>query len=624
MSQGHSEKNTQSIHDFIKNNKLEEIKILVEKNRDLVHYTTDKGVSPLIDAVRLGRYDIVQYLVEQGANLSDRYIGMQPLHWAVCSSKIDIAKFLIQSGAPIHSESTIDNQVDPEAVDARPLICLAAGMREGIQIIKALLEKDPSLINETYLNETPLAIAKNFGRKETVKFLLDRGADPLDLLSHSNILLFLKALGYEINEKGHCQGIINTIFQSMCIANGVKSATECLEKINNIIRDSEEEVMSVRGIIKNKKIYKSHLMYCISAKVDALKPAEKYDLIPFCEGFSLLQEKNLSLSKEEDTFHIKKDLKWRILRGLGMLPKQSLFDDANRYRKIKLLEKYASLLLPKEEEGLKNLVYWEGNYDTATELPRLFEGLREILNQPGFPHPVIVRFSSFGNKTGHTTGVGYDPDKKTWILIESNALSSLKRSFDTDIKIARAVEDALVRYKEGNTLKLICSLQLPSSKHAKALPYINEWMNHSWAHKEKQKEIRSNLFFNVFVVCVQFMIASATILMLPSSIPTILSVLIGIGSTLLSGPLFLKLKKLMIQPEQKISKLSEGNTYQDVSTDLKNQDQEERGCQKTEINTLSPLPVKLDIKSIFFQKNEQLNNLPDDEYIKPSNPQSRI
>lgn len=597
MSQDISEKNAQKkIHSLIKNNRLKEVKTLIEKNPDLINQKNENGIPPFILAVVYGRDKIVQYLIEQEVDVSIEYLNMQALHWAIYYNRRGIANFLSNLLLITNNESSL----------AAPAICLAAE-KGYIQVIRNLLRKYPSSINKTYLNKTPLQIAKKFNQNNTVKYLLKHGADPLDLLTHKDLILFLKALGYNVNEKGHCEGFTNIIAQSTFVQYEFENCLKYLEKINNIIRKTEKEIENLKNKNPQREmiedLYELYFMNCIRKQVGLLNDSEKYDLLAFCDGIQLLQKFGTQLKIKDNMLFLKWNPFIRYSRGLSLFENENL----RGYRVLQRLEKYGSFILSKqleEKEGLKHIIYWEGLYETKQKLPQLFGSLRKMMERPGFPHPVFFRIASYNKHFGHRIGIKYNQTERTWILVDAETPSALnfKRHFSTDLEIAKAVENALLEFKCGSkdkaTLKLECDISLLTSKHKDAQPYIQEWVNNSEAHRNY---FLFNTIFTAFTVSSMLILPLATLFIFPQNILLIILLpLIALFPFSAAFCFHFQLEQFFLRWAQVHLPPMNNESYQGIHINL-NDDKKDQAQNHQKTNeTLSPSTLHSNDKNTFF------------------------
>jgi ankyrin repeat protein len=84
----------------LKNGDLDQVRIIVEKEKALANHTLPTGRYPLCMAADYGQKHVIEYLIENGAdvNVKDRY-GISPLLSAIYEGHIDCVQLLLQKGA---------------------------------------------------------------------------------------------------------------------------------------------------------------------------------------------------------------------------------------------------------------------------------------------------------------------------------------------------------------------------------------------------------------------------------------------------------------------------------------------------------------------------------------------
>lgn len=141
-----------SLNDYfmiaVKNNSLQCAKYFIDRGSDINYKKTitfKRGGydifggyedGPIVEASRLGFYDIIQLLVEKGANVDDK------------------------------SEQ-----------NAAPCILIAAG-KGHVKVVEYLISKGADVNSKNATNDTPLMMASYNGYKDMVEFLLLKGANP--------------------------------------------------------------------------------------------------------------------------------------------------------------------------------------------------------------------------------------------------------------------------------------------------------------------------------------------------------------------------------------------------------------------------------------------------------------
>ncbi|KAK6507850.1 hypothetical protein TWF481_006272 [Arthrobotrys musiformis] len=130
-------------------------------------YCRQKTPSPLTLAAGKGYYEIVRLLVEHGADIHSTSLkNRRPLfHQAVFSGKAEMVEYLIDKGA----------NVDVRDIDGWSPIMVAAQMGY-CNIIKTLLDKGANIDSEAQSGATALFLAAQQGHTAAVELLLDRNA----------------------------------------------------------------------------------------------------------------------------------------------------------------------------------------------------------------------------------------------------------------------------------------------------------------------------------------------------------------------------------------------------------------------------------------------------------------
>lgn len=156
-----------TIHQAVMGGDLEAVKLLLAKNLALLEATDDEaGTTPLAFAAGFGHIELVRFLLEKGANVNARDSrGVSPLFIAVWLKQTECVRALLEKGAVASA---------PGPGGMRPLHVAATG---DVEILKMLLARgaDTSVRND--LGNTPLLLAVREGPEETVRTLVEAGAD---------------------------------------------------------------------------------------------------------------------------------------------------------------------------------------------------------------------------------------------------------------------------------------------------------------------------------------------------------------------------------------------------------------------------------------------------------------
>jgi ankyrin repeat protein len=151
----------------IEDGNLGAIKALVESGAHpdtLIEYGVHK-ITPLMKACHHGEQEIVQYLLDKGANVNaadDQ--GDTALYTAVLARRVEIVRVLISRGAKVNMRNL------------RGLTPIASAAWAGsTQIVKILADAGADLRAETH-GLTPLMLAASAGDIETIQLLVKLGA----------------------------------------------------------------------------------------------------------------------------------------------------------------------------------------------------------------------------------------------------------------------------------------------------------------------------------------------------------------------------------------------------------------------------------------------------------------
>jgi ankyrin repeat protein len=108
---------TPSLLEHIKNDDMENVKEIVEKNPEIINEVDEYSISPLMYAVSAynkPNIEMVKYLLEKRANVNYKNrAGVTPLHYAMGNKKDNnIIKLLIYYGADVYAINDIGGTVE--------------------------------------------------------------------------------------------------------------------------------------------------------------------------------------------------------------------------------------------------------------------------------------------------------------------------------------------------------------------------------------------------------------------------------------------------------------------------------------------------------------------------------
>jgi ankyrin repeat protein len=195
----------QNISDAVQAGNLDLVKVLVERNPQLVNGKDGRDRTPLHTAVAFDHKEIVKYLLAKGAAVDAKdNIGRTPLAYAAWKSgNLDITKLLIEKGADVDSVNRWGATVLSVAMDYRRhemtgyLLArkidqksnLGERNREGtnllhwaarcgsLDVIHRLIQAGLQVTDTNIYGWTPLHFAADLGQKEALALLLDKAAD---------------------------------------------------------------------------------------------------------------------------------------------------------------------------------------------------------------------------------------------------------------------------------------------------------------------------------------------------------------------------------------------------------------------------------------------------------------
>lgn len=188
------------IHDAVVKGDVDKVRALLDQDPRLIEARTQdqEGETPLHDAARWERKDIVQLLLERGAdvNAKTKGLGYTPLHITAARGNQAIADLLLAKGADINAQSTYSGTPlffaeTPEMINYLVKRGGAIGARDRdlktslhraalngyVEVCKALIDTKADVNAADINGVTPLHWAAGSGHLAVVKLLLDNKAD---------------------------------------------------------------------------------------------------------------------------------------------------------------------------------------------------------------------------------------------------------------------------------------------------------------------------------------------------------------------------------------------------------------------------------------------------------------
>jgi ankyrin repeat protein len=158
----------------VMNGNLEGVKKCIEKGQS-VETRDGAGQTALILAASFRHSDVVEYLVKKGADVNAKTKEGFTALMAAASSEpykgnynLDIVEYLIKKGAEVNAKTNDGTTALVWAITSR-----------NIKIVEILVEKGADVnaeYNDLGNKGTALTIAKQFGQKDIIGFLLKHGA----------------------------------------------------------------------------------------------------------------------------------------------------------------------------------------------------------------------------------------------------------------------------------------------------------------------------------------------------------------------------------------------------------------------------------------------------------------
>ena len=185
---------SQSIHDLIQKNKIDDAKQLLKSKPELIKSRDDSQRTAIHIAARFSKPDAVKLLLDAGAEPNvTAYNKFTPLH--VCTTP-ESAKLLIKHGAktdavdawgntPLQNAAQLGRKklCETMIISGAKLDLLSAiylGKRDDV---KKMVTENPDVVKEhvgtssLWGNNTPLGVAASKGDKELVALFIENGAD---------------------------------------------------------------------------------------------------------------------------------------------------------------------------------------------------------------------------------------------------------------------------------------------------------------------------------------------------------------------------------------------------------------------------------------------------------------
>ena len=159
-------KNLTPLHVAASRGQDEVIQLLLDYGADIA--PTDDEWAPIVFAAYRGHFDAVRVLIKNGAGLTEA--DGQPIHYAGQRKHKEICHLLVAHGA-------IDDLIESDDKDV--LALFRAAYSYDSDAVKEILERRPEIVDECdRYGRTAMHEACTNGATKTVRALLKHGADP--------------------------------------------------------------------------------------------------------------------------------------------------------------------------------------------------------------------------------------------------------------------------------------------------------------------------------------------------------------------------------------------------------------------------------------------------------------
>jgi len=195
--------NAAEIHETVKNGDLEKVKSLIQNDKQLVNLKDDAGRTPLHWASRGVYPEIMQFLIQNGADVNALDNNMvTPLISIASRGHLEAAKLLLKNGSNVHAES---NEYNRTAL----FYSVLGGHKE---VTELLLKNGAKVDINVGFGRTPLYYAVIKGHAEIAKSLIAGGADKNFMMNDGLSLLHLAVISNDIE-------IVKTLVSMKCDVN---------------------------------------------------------------------------------------------------------------------------------------------------------------------------------------------------------------------------------------------------------------------------------------------------------------------------------------------------------------------------------------------------------------------
>lgn len=345
--------------------KLEILAENLDRGTD-IDFMDSYGQTILMEAVRSWHIDIVNYLLENDADINHYdYSGRAPMHIAAATDRPEIIELLYNKGASVNIKSKVSCET-PLHLAAR---------RGSSHAVDMLLRIGANKEVQDYCGRTPLYLAVEYNRETAVGLLLDAGAR-VDIIDREKVSLLVQMA---LTSSVFMEKALNSLMQTDTITGRCLMSMNILEVCPNEwyeeiktncfldIIESEENGSAVKHIAVKKLIKKRWDMF-----------GRRYAIVNFFFRFLFFLVWTLwilIIRWEEKAEYSWPDDSWRIVLpviGLVALVWELYIETSEIMYSIRRGVRMARISLARLTKDKQHLVHpcWPDEYDQMQELSK--------------------------------------------------------------------------------------------------------------------------------------------------------------------------------------------------------------------------------------------------------------
>ena len=217
---------------------------LLNKNPDLVHTRNRFQSTPLIHAALSGQVEVIERLLELGADVNTRSAEQQtPLHMAAFNDRLEAAGVLLDNGADPNALNTSDLRWG-DIKQGTPLHVAAS--RGFMDMARLLVERGADREARNLAGETPLHYTARYGKPGLFIALVSMGADaearnndgqtPLELVvERGHRGAFIQALKAQGGKETAVPVLPGELFHTLRESSVASKRADCIRKAKDLL-----------------------------------------------------------------------------------------------------------------------------------------------------------------------------------------------------------------------------------------------------------------------------------------------------------------------------------------------------------------------------------------------------